>query len=60
LIVSTLNNNEDVIEECLQIGINKYILDISDNMNDNELDDRLMILKKVVEEEGKDFILTDV
>ena len=61
LIVSTLNNNEDVIGECLQIGINKYILDISDDdMNDNELDDRLKSLKKVVEEEGKELILTDV
>ena len=60
LIVSTLNNNEDVIEECLQIGINKYILDISYDMNDNELDDRLISLRKVVEEEGKELVLTDV
>ena len=60
LIVSTLNNNEEIIEECLQIGINKYILDISDdNMND-DLDDRLRGLKKVVEEEGKELILSDV
>ena len=57
LIVSTLNN-EEVIEECLQIGINKYILDISDDdMNDNELDDRLRCLRKVVEEEGKELIV---
>ena len=60
LIVSTLNNT-DVIEECLQIGINKYILDISsDDMNDNDLDDRLIRLKNIVEEEGKELILTDV
>jgi DNA-binding NarL/FixJ family response regulator len=58
LIVSTLNNNEDVIEECLQIGINKYILDTLYDVDD--LDDRLMSLRKVVEEEGKELILTDV
>ena len=58
LIVSTLNNNEEVIEECLHIGINKYVLDISDNV-DNDLDDRLMSLRKVVEEEGKELVLSD-
>jgi len=57
LIVSTLNNNEEVIEECLQIGINKYILDVSDDMND--LERRLKSLRKVIEEEGKELILTD-
>ena len=59
LIVSTLNNDQDVIEECLQIGINKYILDISDDIDD-DLDDRLRGLKDIVEEEGKELILTDV
>jgi len=57
LIVSTLNNNEEVIEECLQIGINKYILDVSDDMND--LERRLKSLKDIVEEEGKELILID-
>jgi len=58
LIVSTLNNNEEVIEDCLQIGINKYILDISDN-DMNDLEDRLRGLRKVIEEEGKELILID-
>ena len=53
LVVSALSS--DQLEECLQMGITKFIIDASDDSENVE--SKLAMLRDVVEESGKELIL---
>ena len=53
LVVSSLSG--DQLEECLQMGITKYIIDASDD--GGRVERRLDMLRDVVEENGKELVL---
>jgi len=54
LVVSSLSG--DQLEECLQMGVSKYIIDAS--TDDGEIvERRLVMLRDVVEENGKELVL---
>ena len=53
LVVSSLSG--DQLEECLQMGITKYIIDASDD--GGRVESRLGMLRDVVEENGKELVL---
>ncbi|KAK1734551.1 hypothetical protein QTG54_014799 [Skeletonema marinoi] len=53
LVVSALSG--DQLEECLQMGITKYIIDASDD--GGRVESRLDMLRDVVEESGKELVL---
>ena len=53
LVVSALSS--DQLDECLQMGITKYIIDTSDDSK--SLESRLDMLRDAVEENGKELIL---
>ena len=53
LVVSALSS--DQLEECLQMGITKYIIDASDDSE--HVESKLAMLRDAVEESGKELIL---
>lgn len=53
LVVSALSS--DQLEECLQMGITKYIIDASDDSE--SVESKLAMLRDAVEESGKELIL---
>lgn len=53
LVVPTVSG--DQLEECLQMGITKYIIDASSS--DGSVESRLDVLRDAVEESGKELIL---
>ena len=60
LVVSALSS--DQLEECLQIGITKYVIDYHNNNSDDgsdsdSVESRLNMLRDAVEENGKELVL---
>ena len=58
LVVSALSS--DQLEECLQMGITKYVIDYNDNNSDDgsdSVESRLNMLRDAVEENGKELVL---
>ena len=54
LVVSALSG--DQLEECLQMGITKYIIDAASDGRES-VESRLDMLRDVVEENGKELVL---
>ena len=58
LVVSALSY--DQLEECLQMGITKYVIDYNNNNSDDGSDiveSRLNMFRDAVEENGKELVL---